>query len=178
MEGWKDGNGHGSDLMSLRILITGGTFDKHYDAIRGELTFSESHLPAMLRQARITLPIVTEVCLLKDSLQMNEEDREKVLQACRSAPERQVVVVHGTDTMATTAQVVGRAGLRDKTIVFTGAMIPFSVSGSDALFNLGCAVTACQLMPPEVYVTMNGKVWRWDGVRKNRIEGFFENMDA
>src|SRR5262245_55693025 len=110
-------------MMNLRILITGGTFDKHYDAIRGELTFRESHLPNLLRQSRVTLPIAIEVCLLKDSLHMNDEDRNQVLAACDKAVEHQIVIVHGTDTMVETARKLGAAGLK-KTIVLTGAMVP------------------------------------------------------
>src|SRR5262245_52410201 len=126
--------------MPLRIIMTGGTFDKYYDAIRGELTFKESHVPQIVQQARITVPLVTEVCLLKDSLQMNDEDRRRVLDACQRALEQQIIVVHGTDTMVETAQVLGKAQLAQKTIVFTGAMIPYAITDSDALFNLGCAV--------------------------------------
>ena len=162
--------------MALRIVMTGGTFDKYYDAIRGELTFKESHVPQIVQQARITVPLVSEVCLLKDSLQMNDEDRQRVLQACQRAVEQQIIVVHGTDTMVETAQVLGKAQLAHKTIVFTGAMIPYAITDSDALFNLGSAVAACQLLPPQVYVTMNGQVWRWDQVRKNREQGFFETI--
>src|SRR4051794_5876371 len=122
-------------LMAIRILLTGGTFDKYYDAIRGELTFRESHLPAILQQARLTLPVFREVCLLKDSLQMTDEDPELIAKACGMAPENQLVVIHGTDTMVDTAVRIGHAGL-DKTIVLTGAMVPYAMHGSDAEFNL------------------------------------------
>jgi L-asparaginase len=159
--------------MPLRIMITGGTFDKHYDAIRGELTFSQSHLPAILAQARVTMPMESEVCLLKDSLHMSAEDRRGILDACKRAPESGIVIVHGTDTMVETGQVLGEAAL-DKTVVLTGAMIPYAVAGSDALFNLGFALAACQLLPRGVYVAMNGRTWRWDKVRKNRLTGYFE----
>ena len=157
---------------SARIIVTGGTFDKKYDAIRGELTFDESHLPAILEQARVTLPVALEIVRLIDSLQMTEEHRQEVLAACRAAPERSIVVVHGTDTMAETAKVVGAARL-DKTVVFTGAMIPYSVQGSDALFNLGFALATAQAMPAGVYVGMNGRVFPWNDVRKDRSSGAF-----
>lgn len=159
--------------MSLRILITGGTFDKHYDAIRGELTFKESHLPNILKQARVTLPITIEVCLLKDSLQMNDEDRNQILEACQRALEKHIVVVHGTDTMVDTAKKLGTVGL-NKTIVLTGAMVPYAIIESDALFNLGFALAAAQCSPNGVYVAMNGQVWPWDRARKNKLLGVFE----
>ena len=158
---------------TVRIIITGGTFDKHYDAIKGELTFKDSHLPAILAQARVTLPIEVEVNQLIDSLQMKDEHRQSVLAACRAAREAHLIVIHGTDTMAETAQVVGEAGL-DKTIVFTGAMIPYSVQGSDALFNLGFALAAATTLPRGTWIAMNGRVFAWDKVRKNRDDGVFE----
>ena len=159
--------------VSARIIVTGGTFDKHYDAIKGELTFKHSHLPAILEQARVTLPITLEINQLIDSLEMDDRHRESVLSACRAAPENCIVVVHGTDTMAKTAAVVGNANL-NKTVVFTGAMIPYSVQGSDALFNLGFALAAAQSLAPNTYVAMNGRVFGWQEVQKNRLQGVFE----
>lgn len=159
---------------AARIIVTGGTFDKQYDAIKGELTFKETHLPAILGQARITLPVVIEINQLIDSLHMNDAHREGVLAACRAAPERAIVVVHGTDTMAQTAEVVGRAAL-GKTIVFTGAMVPYSVQGSDALFNLGFALAMAQSQPAGTYVAMNGRVFSWDNVAKDKAVGRFES---
>jgi L-asparaginase len=156
-----------------RIIITGGTFDKHYDAIKGELTFKETHLPAILEQSRVKVPVEIEINQLIDSLQMTDEHRERVLVACRAAPEASLVVVHGTDTMAETARVVGRAHLA-KTVVFTGAMIPYSVQGSDALFNLGFAVALARTLPSGAYVAMNARVFPWDRVRKDKSTGIFE----
>jgi len=156
-----------------RIIVTGGTFDKQYDAIRGELTFKQTHLPAILEQARVTIPVAIEINQLIDSLHMTGEHRQGVLAACRAAPESSIVVVHGTDTMAETAGVVGAAGLA-KTIVFTGAMIPYSVQGSDALFNLGFALAMAQALPAGAYVAMNGRVFPWDNVRKDKSGGLFE----
>ena len=158
---------------AARIIVTGGTFDKHYDAIKGELTFKATHLPAILEQARVTLPVAIEINQLIDSLQMNDGNRQSVLVACRAAPERCLVVVHGTDTMAETAQVVGAAHL-DKTVVFTGAMIPYSVQGSDALFNLGFALAMSQALPTGVYVAMNGRAFPWNDVRKDKGSGSFQ----
>lgn len=158
---------------SVRIIVTGGTFDKHYDAIKGELTFKHSHLPAILAQARVTVPIALEINQLIDSLEMLDEHRASVLAACSAASENCIVVIHGTDTIAQTATVIGNAGLK-KTIVFTGAMIPYSVQGSDALFNLGFALAAAQSLAANTYVAMNGRVFDWREVQKNRADGVFE----
>jgi L-asparaginase len=158
---------------AVRIIVTGGTFDKHYDAIKGELTFKQSHLPAILEQARVTVPISLEINQLIDSLQMLDEHRASVLAACRAAPENCIVVIHGTDTMAQTATVIGDAGL-NKTIVFTGAMIPYSVQGSDALFNLGFALAAAQSLAANTYIAMNGRIFDWREVQKNKAIGVFE----
>jgi L-asparaginase len=157
-----------------RIIVTGGTFDKHYDAIKGELTFKDSHLPAILEQARVTLTVAIEINQLIDSLHMTDQHRQNVLAACKAAEEECIVVIHGTDTMAQTAQVVGASAL-NKTIVFTGAMIPYSVQGSDALFNLGFAIAMTQSLSHGVYVAMNGRVFAWDQVRKNKAGGVFES---
>ncbi|MBP8162653.1 MAG: asparaginase, partial [Propionivibrio sp.] len=132
--------------MTLRIIITGGTFDKQYDAIRGQLTFKDTHLPDIIKQVRSSVPIELEINQMVDSLDMLDENRQRVLGACRKAHEKMIVVTHGTDTMAETAAVLGQAmkdgdsALAGKKIVLTGAMVPYSVSGSDALFNLGGAV--------------------------------------
>jgi len=158
-----------------RIIVTGGTFDKRYDAIKGELTFTQTHLPALLEQARVRVPLAVDIRLLIDSLQMTEAHRREVLDACRASPERAIVVVHGTDTMVQSAQVVGRAAL-DKTVVFTGAMVPYSVQGSDAPFNLGFALAAAQTLPSGVYVAMNASVFPWDDVKKDRDEGAFSRL--
>ena len=166
--------------MALRIIITGGTFDKRYDAIRGQLTFADTHLPDILEQVRCSLPIELELNQLIDSLDMQDENRLRVLNACRSAAEEYIVITHGTDTMAETASVLGRAfdagepALAGKRIVLTGAMVPYSVSGSDALFNLGSAVMAVQLVAQGVYIAMNGRCFPWHSVAKNRALGVFE----
>ena len=161
----------------MRIIVTGGTFDKHYDAIKGELTFKHSHLPAILAQARVTVPIALEINQLIDSLEMLDEHRASVLAACRTALETCIVVIHGTDTMAQTATLIGNAGL-NKTVVFTGAMIPYSVQGSDALFNLGFALAAAQSLAAGTYIAMNGRVFNWREVHKNKVDGVFEAREA
>lgn len=158
--------------MSIRIIITGGTFDKSYDEIEGVLTFKETQLPKILSQVRATVPIEYEINQLVDSLFMTDEDRSRVLASCQASPQRQIIITHGTDTIVQTARLLGTANL-DKAIVLTGAMIPYAVSNSDALFNLGCSVTAVQLLAPGVYVVMNGRVFSWNNVRKNRERGVF-----
>ena len=158
--------------MSIRVIITGGTFDKKYDEIKGELTFRESHLPQILKQVRCTVPYELEINQLKDSLEMKETCRQSILNSCRDAGEKHILITHGTDTMQQTAELLGNAGL-NKTIVLTGAMIPYSVSESDALFNLGVALSAVQLLPVGVYITMNGRVFTWDNVRKDKEHGVF-----
>ena len=158
--------------MSIRIIITGGTFDKYYDEISGELTFKNSHLPEILKRARVTLPIELELNQLTDSLYMTDEHRQRILHSCQTAVETQIVIIHGTDTMVETARLIGAAGL-DKTIVLTGAMVPYAVMGSDSLFNLGLSVAAVQLLPSGVYIAMNGRTFPWDNVRKKREMGVF-----
>jgi L-asparaginase len=158
--------------VTIRIIITGGTFDKHYDEIRGNLTFKDTHLPEILKIARCTVPIEVELNQLIDSLDMHAANRQQVLESCRRAPEEHIVITHGTDTMVETAGVLGAAGL-EKTIVLTGAMVPYVFNNSDAVFNLGCAVTAVQILPRGVYIAMNGRVFPWDDVRKNKELGVF-----
>ncbi len=158
---------------SIRIFITGGTIDKEYNPVTGELAFAKSHLTNMLNQVRCRVKVVLEEIMLKDSLQMRNEDREEILKKCVASPENRIIITHGTDTMVETAGVVGK-NLRGKTIVLVGAFIPYAFGASDALFNLGCAFSAVQTLPEGVYITMNGKIFPWDHVRKNRESGEFE----
>ncbi len=159
--------------MSLRIITTGGTFDKHYDPIAGTLGFGDSHLAEIVARARLAAPASLEVLMLIDSLEMKDAHRAGVLDACRAAPENRIVIIHGTDTMAETAAVLGAAAL-DKTIVLTGAMLPYEVAGSDALFNLGFAIGCASHLSVGAWIAMNGVAHRWDAVRKNRERGVFE----
>lgn len=161
--------------MALRIIITGGTFDKRYDELKGVLSFKDSHLPDIIKQVRLTEPAELEINQLVDSLEMDEAGRQRILEACRRAAEDRIVITHGTDRMVETAKLLGPADL-DKTIVLTGAMVPYSVSGSDALFNLGAAVAASTLLPKGVWVAMNGRVFPWNHVRKNYEKGVFEEI--
>ncbi len=168
----------------LRLFACGGTFDKRYNPISGSLEFGESQLQELLATARVTLPTAVETLMLVDSLDMQADHRERVLAACRATPEGSIVIVHGTDTMPDTARILGpHFGAIDppppdydasKTIVLTGAMVPYSISKSDATFNLGFACACAQTLPPGVWIAMNGRVFGWDRVRKNRDEGLFE----
>lgn len=160
-----------SDL-SARLIITGGTFDKHYDELKGVLTFKDTHLPEILGQARITYPVELQIVHLIDSLEMTDGHRGLILEACRAAPESRIVITHGTDRMPETARYLGRAAL-GKTIVLTGAMLPYQLHGSDALFNLGSAFMAATILPPGVYIAMNGRSFPWETVRKEFSKGVF-----
>ena len=159
--------------MTLRLIATGGTFDKHYNELNGTLGFSDSKLPDVIKRSRMTIPVALDVLPLLDSLDMQDADRARILATCQGAPERAIVIVHGTDTMPETAAVLGAAAL-DKTIVLTGAMIPYEIANSDALFNLGLACGVAQTLPAGVYVAMNGQVFTWNNVTKNRAAGVFE----
>lgn len=161
--------------MTIRIFITGGTFDKEYDEIDGKLYFKETHLPEMLRSGRSELRVEITTLMLIDSLHMTDEQRFLILEECRNAKEEDIVITHGTDTMVQTAKVLAEAKL-DKTIVLTGAMIPIKFGSSDGLFNLGSSLAFAQVLPPGIYISMNGKYFRWDNVRKNRELGKFEEI--
>ena len=157
----------------IRVFVTGGTFDKTYDEIKGRLTFADTHLPEMLRLGRSRLDVSVRTLMMIDSLEMTDADRELIVHNCREAAETQIVVTHGTDTMAETAAALA-AGVTGKTIVLTGAMIPYAFGSSDGLFNLGSALSFVQVLPAGVYIAMNGRHFRWDRVRKNRETGVFE----
>jgi L-asparaginase len=159
----------------IRLLVTGGTFDKEYDEINGTLYFKDTHVGEMLRLGRSSVPVTVETVMLIDSLQMTDADRLRVAERCRASPESAIVVTHGTDTMVETAAVLAR-NAPGKTIVLTGAMIPYAFGSSDGLFNLGSALSFVQVLPPGVYVAMNGTHFPWDDVRKNRVEGTFERV--
>jgi L-asparaginase len=159
--------------MVIRVLVTGGTFDKEYDELNGTLYFKDTHLPEMLRLGRCRLQVKIRTVMMVDSLEMTQADRELVLSQCGNSPEDRIVVTHGTDTMVETAEVIAR-GNTNKTIVLTGAMVPYAFGSSDGLFNLGSALSFAQVLPPGVYIAMNGMVFDWDNVRKNRELGVFE----
>lgn len=163
--------------MSTRIFVTGGTFDKEYDELHGSLFFRNTHVEEMLQRGRCHLALSVEVLMMLDSLDMTDEHRARVAEACRSCDESHIVITHGTDTMVDTARVLAAAAL-DKTIVLTGAMVPYAFGSSDGLFNLGSALSFVQALPRGVYVAMNGRWFAWNNVRKNREIGVFESIDA
>jgi L-asparaginase len=160
--------------MRIRILVTGGTFDKEYDELTGRLFFRETHLPEMLRRGRCLLEVTTDTVMMIDSLDLDDEGRGRIVERARSCEESAVVITHGTDTMVETARALAAAGIQSKTIVLTGAMVPYAFGSSDGLFNLGSALSFAQVLPPGVYVAMNGQQFRWDRVRKNTASGCFE----
>jgi L-asparaginase len=162
---------------TIRVLVTGGTFDKEYDELGGRLFFKDTHLPEMLRLARCRIPVQVETLMMIDSLDMTETDRARVVERCRSSDESRLVVTHGTDTMAETARALQAAAL-GKTVVLTGAMVPYAFGSSDGLFNLGSALSFAQVLPAGVYVAMNGRVFPGDKVRKNRQGGVFEELEG
>jgi L-asparaginase len=159
----------------IRLMVTGGTFDKTYDEITGTLSFKQTHVEEMLRLGRSSVPVTVDTVMLIDSLQMTEADRLVLAQRCRECVEAAIVITHGTDTMVETAAVLAR-NVPGKTIVLTGAMVPYAFGSSDGLFNLGSALSFAQLLPAGVYVAMNGTHFRWDNVRKNREKGTFERL--
>jgi L-asparaginase len=160
---------------SIRVIVTGGTFDKEYDELSGRLFFKATHLPEMLRLARCRVPVEVETLMMIDSLDMTDADRARIVESCRGCPEQRIVVTHGTDTMPDTARALHAAAL-GKTVVLTGAMVPYTFGSSDGLFNLGSALALAQVLPPGVYVAMNGRVFDGDHVRKNREIGVFEEV--
>jgi L-asparaginase len=158
----------------IRVLVTGGTFDKEYDEVRGRLFFKDTHVPEMLAKGRSLVPVAVQTLMMIDSLEMTDADRGSIVDECRACGEPRVVVTHGTDTMVETARAIAAASLADKTVVLTGAMIPYAFGSSDGLFNLGSALSFAQVLPPGVYVAMNGQCFPWDQVRKNRDAAVFE----
>jgi L-asparaginase len=167
-------NGEGATGMRIRVLVTGGTFDKEYDELTGRLLFLETHVPEMLRRGRARLDLDIETVMMIDSLEMTDPERARIVQRCRDSSEHAIIVTHGTDTMVETAATLAQAGLEGKTIVLTGAMVPYAFGSSDGLFNLGSALSFVQVLPPGVYIAMNGQHFRWNQCRKNRETGVFE----
>jgi L-asparaginase len=162
--------------MIIRILITGGTFDKEYNELTGELFFKDTHLGEMLTLGRNRLALEVETLFMMDSLHMTYVEREEIAMRCVDAEERHIVITHGTDTMAETARFLDER-VQGKTIVLTGAMVPYKFGSSDGLFNLGSALAFVQTLPPGVYVAMNGQYFSAEKVRKNRESGVFEELE-
>ncbi len=163
----------------IQVFVTGGTFDKEYNLITGELFFKDTHLSEMFERGRCTLDIDIKTLMMVDSLEMTDEDREIIVHNCRKSSASSILITHGTDRMVDTARTLAQAGLPAKTIVLTGAMIPYAFgSSSDGFFNLGSALAFAQAKPPGIYIVMNGRCFTWDNVRKNRQTGNFEEMEA
>ncbi len=162
--------------MMIKLLITGGTFDKEYNELNGELFFRKTHLLEMLSLGRNRVPVKIKTLMMIDSLFMNAAHRRKILKECVSSKEKRIVITHGTDTMPETARVLGPA-VKDKTVVLTGAMVPYKFGSSDGMFNLGSALSFAQVLPPGVYIAMNGRYFNWNNCRKNKAKGEFEEIN-
>jgi L-asparaginase len=162
--------------MSVRVFVTGGTFDKEYDEVKGTLYFEDTHIQEMLRLGRCRLDVSVRTLMMIDSLEMTDEDRSTIVENCRRCEETQIIITHGTDTMVETARAIA-AGVTGKTVVLTGAMVPYAFGSSDGLFNLGSALSFAQVLQAGVYIAMNGRLFVWDNVRKNREAGVFEALD-
>lgn len=163
--------------MFIRILVTGGTFDKEYDELTGRLFFRDTHVPEMLRLGRSRVAVHVETVMMVDSLELDDRGRDAIVARCAACAERRILITHGTDTMVETARALAAASLADRTIVLTGAMVPYAFGSSDGLFNLGSALSFVQVLPAGVYVAMNGQHLTWERVRKNRESGVFEAID-
>jgi L-asparaginase len=162
--------------MTIKIIVTGGTFDKEYNPLTGQLYFNGTHVSEMLKLGRSRLPVHIKTIMMIDSLSMTKADRKKILEECQNSTEDKILITHGTDTMAETAKLLGQF-IKDKTVVLTGAMIPYAFGSSDGLFNLGSALAFLQTLPHGVYISMNGKFFHWDNVRKNKEIGLFEEIE-
>lgn len=165
-------------MKKIRILVTGGTFDKKYDELTGRLFFRDTHLPEMLRLGRCRLDVTVETVMMIDSLELNDDGRARIVDRVRASAETAILITHGTDTMVQTAQAIAQATLPDKTVVLTGAMVPYAFGSSDGLFNLGSALSFVQVLTPGVYIAMNGQHFPWNDVRKNTTTGYFEVVTA
>ena len=159
----------------IKIFITGGTFDKEYNELTGQLFFKDTHIQEMLNLGRSRVPIEIRTLMMVDSLDMTEEDREIIAQNCLKSAEDQIIITHGTDTMVETAKVIAQK-IKDKTIILTGAMIPYKFGSSDGLFNLGSAFAFAQSLPKGIYIAMNGRFFNYDNCRKNKKTGEFEEI--
>jgi L-asparaginase len=161
--------------MAIRIFITGGTFDKEYNELTGELYFKDTHMSDLLEKGRSKVPTMIRTLMMVDSLQMSEQDRDLIAHQCIQCKEDKIVITHGTDTMSETAKVLAKK-VEGKTIILTGAMIPIKFGSSDGLFNLGSALAFVQTLSPGVYIAMNGRYFHWDNVKKNKQTGIFEEV--
>jgi len=163
--------------MAIRIFVTGGTFDKEYDMIKGELYFDDTHLPEIFDLGRSAVEVKIRTLMMIDSLEMTDEDRNNIVRNCEKADDNKILITHGTDTMVQTASCLAKANL-NKTIVLTGAMIPYKFGSSDGFFNLGSALAFVQCLEPGVYIVMHGQFFNWNNVKKNKKTGFFEVLNT
>lgn len=161
--------------MAVRIYVTGGTFDKEYNELNGSLFFKDTHIHEMLKLGRSKVQIEIRTLMMMDSIEMTDDDRELIAQNCKKSEHEMIIITHGTDTMVETAAVIAKT-VTDKTIILTGAMIPYKFGSSDGLFNLGAAIAFVQTLPKGVYIAMNGRYFNWDNCRKNKIVGEFEEI--
>lgn len=163
----------------IQVFVTGGTFDKDYNYITGELYFRDTHLPEMLKRGRCNLDVDFKTLMMIDSLEMREEDREIIAYNCRRSPARHILITHGTDRMVETARYLAQSDIENKTIVLTGAMVPYAFgTSSDGFFNLGSGLAFVQVLAPGVYVVMGGRYFDWDNVQKNQKTGNFEEINT
>ena len=165
------------NIMKIRLFITGGTIDKVYNQLNGELEFDQTHFPEILSRARLEVDLLIEQLLLIDSLDMVDADRELIVEKSTKCEEKHILITHGTDTMCETAKLLGESSI-DKTIVLFGSMVPYAVNGSDAFFNFGCALGSLQLLEAGVYIAMNGRILPWTDVEKNRNLGIFQTRSS
>ena len=159
----------------IKIFATGGTFDKEYNEINGELFFKKTHLSELLELGRSQLDVQIETLMMVDSLDMTIESKKLIVQKCKEEKTNRIIITHGTDTMVDTAKLLAKS-IKNKTIILTGAMIPIKFGSSDGLFNLGSALSFIQVIDPGIYITMNGRYFKWDNVRKNKKLGIFERI--
>ena len=161
--------------MKIRVFVTGGTFDKEYDEIGGRLFFKDTHVPEMLKLGRCKVEVDVRTLMMIDSLEMKDSDRQLILDQCQKADEDRIIITHGTDTLEHTAKTLGLV-IKNKTVVLTGAMVPYKFGSSDGLFNLGSAMAFVQTLPHGVYVAMNGKYFHWENVTKDKKNGEFTEL--
>ncbi len=161
----------------IQVFVTGGTFDKEYNFITGTLYFKDTHLMEMFEKGRSTLELDVKTLMMVDSLEMNNDDRQLIIDSCKKSPSSKILITHGTDKMVETASILADSELADKTIVLTGAMVPIAFgTSSDGFFNLGSALAFVQTLSPGVYIAMNGRYFNWNNVKKNRDTGYFETI--
>lgn len=158
--------------MDIKFFAVGGTIDKVYFDALSKYEVGESNIHEILQNARVNFDYEVASLLKKDSLEMDQDDRDKIRKAVEKEPCQKIVITHGTDTMVETANALGT--IKEKTIVLTGAMEPAKFKSSDAVFNLGSAVAAVQTLPPGVYLAISGRIFNPDNVRKNRSAKQFE----